>query len=80
MMNSGIVFAILAGAIWGGVIIGPSLLPEFNAVLISSVRFSLYGLISLLLALPIASSLLARFTRTAVFVLFPLSLTGQVLN
>jgi len=80
MMNSGIVFAILAGAIWGGVIIGPSLLPEFNAVLISSVRFSLYGLISLLLALPIASSLLARLTRNDVFVLLRLSLTGNVLN
>jgi len=80
MMNSGVVFAILAGAIWGGVIIGPSLLPEFNAVLISSVRFALYGMISLLVALPIASRLLSRLTRTDAWMLLRLSLTGNVLN
>lgn len=79
-MNSGVVFAILAGAIWGGVIIGPSLLPEFNAVLISSVRFALYGMISLLVALPFASRLLSRLTRRDVWMLLRLSLTGNVLN
>jgi drug/metabolite transporter (DMT)-like permease len=80
MMNSGVVFAILAGAIWGGVIIGPSLLPEFNAVLISSVRFALYGMISLLVALPFASRLLSRLTRRDAWMLLRLSLTGNVLN
>ncbi|WP_223455538.1 MULTISPECIES: DMT family transporter [unclassified Pseudomonas] len=80
MMNSGIVFAILAGAIWGGVIIAPSLLPEFNAVLISSVRFAMYGLISLLVALPIASRLLSQLTRRDALMLLRLSLTGNILN
>ncbi|WP_455923677.1 DMT family transporter [Pseudomonas putida] len=80
MMNRGIVFALLAGAIWGGVIIAPSLLPEFNAVLISSVRFALYGLFSLLVALPLASRLLARLTRSDLLMLLRLSLTGNVLN
>ena len=80
MMNSGVVFAILAGAIWGGVIIGPSLLPEFNAVQISSVRFALYGMISLLVALPFASRLLSRLTRGDAWMLLRLSLTGNVLN
>jgi drug/metabolite transporter (DMT)-like permease len=79
-MNSGVVYAILAGAIWGGVIIGPSLLPEFNAVLISSVRFALYGMISLLVVLPFASRLLSRLTRSDVLMLLRLSLTGNVLN
>ena len=79
-MNSGIVFAILAGAIWGGVIIAPSLLPEFNAVLISSVRFALYGLISLLVALPIASRLLRQVTRRDALMLLRLSFTGNILN
>ncbi|MDP9657289.1 UNVERIFIED_ORG: drug/metabolite transporter (DMT)-like permease [Pseudomonas putida] len=79
-MNSGVVFAILAGAIWGGVIIGPSLLPEFNAVLISSARFALYGMISLLVALPFASGLLSRLTRGDAWMLLRLSLTGNVLN
>lgn len=79
-MNSGVVFAILAGAIWGGVIIAPSLLPEFNAALISSVRFAMYGLISLLAALPIASRLLTRLTRRDAWMLLRLSLTGNILN
>lgn len=79
-MNRGIVFAVLAGAIWGGVIIAPSLLPEFNAVLISSVRFALYGLFSLLVALPMAGRLLARLKRRDLSMLLRLSLTGNVLN
>jgi drug/metabolite transporter (DMT)-like permease len=79
-MKSGIVYAVLAGAIWGGVILGPSLLPEFNAVLISSVRFALYGLISLAVALPFASRLFRQLTRKDVVMLLRLSLTGNVLN
>jgi drug/metabolite transporter (DMT)-like permease len=79
-MKSGIVFALLAGAIWGGVILGPSLLPEFNAVLISSVRFAMYGLISLAVALPMAARLLAKISRADVGMLLRLSLTGNVLN
>jgi drug/metabolite transporter (DMT)-like permease len=79
-MKSGIVFAVLAGAIWGGVILGPSLLPEFNAVLISSVRFALYGIISLAVALPFASRLFRQLTRTDMLMLLRLSLTGNVLN
>jgi drug/metabolite transporter (DMT)-like permease len=79
-MNSGIGFALLAAAIWGGVIIGPSLLPEFSSVLISSARFALYGLISLLIALPFASRLFARLTRADLMLLLRLSLAGNVLN
>jgi drug/metabolite transporter (DMT)-like permease len=79
-MNSAFAYALLAAAIWGGVIMGPSLLPEFSSVLISSVRFAMYGLISLLIALPFASRLLARLTRADVMMLLRLSLTGNVLN
>jgi len=79
-MKSGIVFALLAGAIWGGVILSPSLLPEFNAVLISSIRFAMYGLISLAVALPMASRLFSQLNRTDVWMLLRLSLTGNVLN
>lgn len=79
-MNSGVVFAILAGALWGGVIIAPSLLPEFNAVLISSVRFAMYGLVSLLIGLSIASRLLSKVTRRDALMLLRLSFTGNILN
>jgi drug/metabolite transporter (DMT)-like permease len=58
----------------------PSPLPEFNAVLISSVRFAMYGLISLAVALPIASRLFSQLTRTDLMMLLRLSLTGNVLN
>lgn len=79
-MNSGMAYALLAGAIWAGVIMAPSLLPEFNAVLISSARFALYGLVSLLIALPFASRLFSRLTRQDLGMLLRLSLTGNVLN
>jgi len=79
-MNRAFAYALLAAAIWGGVIMGPSLLPEFSSVLISSARFALYGLISLLIALPFASRLLARLTRADLTMLLRLSLTGNVLN
>ncbi|MFK3796946.1 MULTISPECIES: DMT family transporter [unclassified Pseudomonas] len=79
-MNGGMAYALLAGAIWAGVIMAPSLLPEFNAVLISSARFALYGAVSLLIALPFASRLFSRVTRTDLGMLLRLSLTGNVLN
>lgn len=79
-MNIAFAYALLAAAIWGGVIMGPSLLPEFSSVLISSVRFAMYGLISLLIALPFASRLWARLTRADIMMLLRLSLTGNVLN
>ena len=69
----------MAGPIWGGVILAPSLVPEFNPLLISSARFALYGAISLLIALPVALGLLRRVSREDLSMLVRLSLTGNLL-
>ena len=78
-MKRGVVYAGMAGAIWGGVILAPSLVPEFNPLLISSVRFALYGAISLLIALPVALGLLRRVSREDLSMLVRLSLAGNLL-
>ncbi|WP_448683841.1 DMT family transporter [Pseudomonas nicosulfuronedens] len=78
-MKRGVVYAGMAGAIWGGVILAPSLVPEFNPLLISSVRFALYGAISLLIALPVALGLLRRVGREDLSMLVRLSLAGNLL-
>lgn len=78
-MKRGVVYAGMAGAIWGGVILAPSLVPEFNPLLISSVRFALYGAISLLIALPVAFGLLRRIGREDLSMLVRLALTGNLL-
>lgn len=71
---------MLAGTIWGAVILAPSALPEFSAVLISSMRFALYGLISLAAALPSARQLCRRLRRHDLWTLLRLAFTGNVLN
>lgn len=78
-MKRGVVYAGMAGAIWGGVILAPSLVPEFNPLLISSVRFALYGAISLLIALPVAVGLFRRVSREDLSMLVRLSLAGNLL-
>lgn len=51
------------GAIWGAVILAPSFISEFNAILISTVRFGFYGLISLIIALPNLGSAVANLAQ-----------------
>lgn len=78
-MKRGISYAGMAGAVWGLVLMVPQVLPEFSPWLLCAVRFSLYGLISLLLALPLASRLRARLQREDVLMLARLSLVGNLL-
>ena len=78
-MKGGVVYAGMAGAIWGGVILAPSLIPEFSPLLISCLRFALYGALSLLIALPVALGLLRRLTRADLNQLVRLALTGNLL-
>ncbi|MEO6960070.1 MAG: EamA/RhaT family transporter, partial [Burkholderiaceae bacterium] len=49
-MWSGILFALMAGLIWGLVFIGPLLLPEYPAALQSVGRYLAFGLIAVPLA------------------------------
>lgn len=79
-MKRGVMFALIAGALWGGVIVAPSLVPEFNPLLISCTRFALYGAVSLLIALPTASRLLKRLSRRDLIMLARLSMAGNIVT
>ena len=77
-MRTAIVHGGMAGALWGAVIVAPSLIPEVHPVVISCVRFLLYGLFATLLAVPIARSLISRLTRQDQLLLLELALTGNL--
>jgi len=66
-----------AGALWGMVLMVPALLPEFNPMLLSSVRYALVGLISLLLAAPMARKL-RQLTLADGWMLLRLAVVGNL--
>ncbi|PVZ87498.1 EamA family transporter [Serratia sp. S1B] len=78
-MRQGIIFAILACALWGGTIVAPWFIPEFNPILISSMRFVLYGLISFALALPSLKKLIKKLGKADIYKLIQLSIAGNIL-
>lgn len=77
-MKQAIVHAGIAGALWGAVIVAPSLIPDVHPIVISCVRFLLYGIFASLLALPNARSLLSRLTRRDQLLLLELALSGNL--
>lgn len=78
-MRYGVVFGVLAGAVWGIVFLVPALLPEFSPLLLSSGRYIMYGLFSLLLALPWLPGMLRKITRQDLGLLVKLALTGNLI-
>ncbi|NMY39056.1 MULTISPECIES: DMT family transporter [unclassified Pseudomonas] len=78
-MKRGIVYAGMAGAVWGLVFLVPALLPEFSPLLLSCARFILYGAVSALLILPDAKRLLPQLTRRDVVTLVKLALLGNLI-
>ncbi|WP_298183034.1 DMT family transporter [uncultured Pseudomonas sp.] len=68
----------MAGALWGAVIVAPALIPDVHPVVISCVRFLLYGLFATLIALPNARALISRLTRQDQRLLLELALTGNL--
>ena len=50
-MTAGVLFALVAGLLWGLVFVAPLLLPEYPAALLSVARYLAFGLIALPLAL-----------------------------
>ncbi|MBO9550196.1 DMT family transporter [Pseudomonas sp.] len=77
-MKRGVMYAGGAGALWGMVLMVPELLPEFNPMLLSSVRYGMVGLISLLLAVPMARQL-RQLTLTDGWMLLRLAVVGNLL-
>lgn len=78
-MKRGIVYAGMAGAVWGWVFLVPVLLPEFSPLLLSCARFILYGAVSALLILPNAKRLLIQLTLRDVMTLVKLALLGNLI-
>ncbi len=78
-MRLGILFGVLAGAVWGGVFLVPALLPQFPPVLLSLGRYLLYGAVSLVLVAPWLGRLLRRLTCADLLLLLELALTGNLI-
>ena len=62
-MQRGVVYGVLAGALWGMVFLVPRLLTDFSPLLLSAGRYTMYGLVSLAAALPGARSRRVRGSR-----------------
>ncbi|WP_433886531.1 DMT family transporter [Pseudomonas vranovensis] len=77
-MKRGVVCAGVAGAMWGLVLMVPQLLPEFSPVLLSCARFVLFGLVTLVLAIPMRKAL-ARLTLGDLWMIGRLALIGNLL-
>ncbi|MGS0892366.1 DMT family transporter [Burkholderia stagnalis] len=77
-MQRGVVYGVMAGALWGMVFLVPRLLTDFSPLLLSAGRYAMYGVVSLAAALPVARSLLARLTRDDLVALAKLALIGNV--
>ncbi|MCA8094558.1 DMT family transporter [Burkholderia anthina] len=77
-MQRGVVYGVLAGALWGMVFLVPRLMTDFSPLLLSAGRYAMYGLVSLAAALPAARSLLARLTREDLVALAKLALIGNL--
>ncbi|MBS7600145.1 MULTISPECIES: DMT family transporter [Pseudomonas] len=77
-MKRGVVYAGTAGAMWGLVLMVPQLLPEFSPVLLSCARFVLFGLVTLVLAIPMRKAL-KRLTLSDLWMIGRLALIGNLL-
>lgn len=78
-MKHGAFYGGLAGAAWGLVFLAPALLPDFPPLLLSCGRFLMYGIITLLIGLPLSRSLLRKLTPGDLLALVRLSLTGNLI-
>ncbi|QBF25908.1 DMT family transporter [Pseudomonas tructae] len=77
-MKRGVAYAGIAGAMWGMVLMVPQLLPEFSPVLLSCARFVLFGLVTLVLAIPMRKAL-GRLTLGDLWMIGRLALIGNLL-
>nr|WP_283772029.1 DMT family transporter [Pseudomonas sp. RC2C2] len=77
-VKRGVVYAGTAGAMWGLVLMVPQLLPEFSPVLLSCARFVLFGLVTLVLAIPMRKAL-KRLTLSDLWMIGRLALIGNLL-
>ncbi len=77
-MRRGVIYGMLAGAIWGTVFLVPRLLPDFPPMRLGAARCMMYGLVSLVAALPMARRLLSKLTRADLLAVGKLALVGNL--
>lgn len=77
-MRRGVMYGMMAGALWGAVFLVPRLLPDFAPVLLSAARCMMYGLVSLAAAVPIARRVAAKVTRADLIALARLAFVGNL--
>ena len=56
-MQRGVVYGVLAGALWGMVFLVPRLLTDFSPLLLSAGRYAMYGVVSLAAAIALPQAL-----------------------
>ena len=78
-MRRGVMYGMIAGALWGMVFLVPRLLSDFSPLWLSSGRYIMYGAVSIVAALPSARSLLTRLTAADIAALVKLALAGNLL-
>ncbi|RKP54676.1 DMT family transporter [Pararobbsia silviterrae] len=77
-MQRGVIYGILAGALWGTVFLAPRLLADFSPWLLSAGRYMMYGAVSLLAFVPIARTVWPKLTMRDALTLLRLALTGNL--
>ncbi|PTB19955.1 EamA family transporter [Trinickia symbiotica] len=77
-MRRGVMYGMMAGALWGTVFLVPRLLADFSPALLASARCMMYGIVSLAAAVPIARRIAAKLTRADLVALARLAFIGNL--
>jgi drug/metabolite transporter (DMT)-like permease len=77
-MRRGVMYGMLAGAIWGTVFLVPRLLPDFAPLPFGAARCMMYGLVSAAAALPMARRLAGKLTGADLKAVGTLALVGNL--
>ncbi len=77
-MRRGVMYGMMAGALWGTVFLVPRLLADFSPSLLASARCMMYGVVSLAAAAPIARRIAAKLTRADIVALARLAFIGNL--
>lgn len=77
-MRRGVMYGVMAGAIWGTIFLVPRLLPDFAPLLLGAARCMMYGLVSVVAALPMARRLAGGTTRADLLAAGRLALVGNL--
>jgi drug/metabolite transporter (DMT)-like permease len=78
-MRQGVSFGVVSGALWGTVFLAPAFISDFSAIETSAARFTAYGLVSLIAALPRIRTLLAKLEQADLIELIKLAFVGNLL-